>query len=428
MFSDRGRNIRLPKPKKLGGLRHRTSPDTTSYQDGYYRIIVTHSDGSDGYAFEDVRPYLVGKKMEIYSSLPQWKDIVREGGDATTPFDAWSKKVSVDPYSLTAVSTTSWGRVDTEHQFCSAPFLHPTRDTVDLDVVTESDQTALMQAISRLKPQFAAYTFLGEAKKTLRLMKSPVQALRRGVNSYLENTNKIRRKTRNVKHFRKAVADSWLEYSFGWTPLINDVKSGAEAFAQLAERPRYRSFIGQHTAKGSKPLQIVTITGTGLIQEIYSESTSTVSTRYSGKIALSMTTNSLYQGFGLEWQEFIPAAWELAPWSFLIDYFTNAGDIIDSAIRIKTTNFRYCMYQQRRELKYREVWKLRPHSFALDSLSYTPGQVVTDLKSYTRSSSSSLPMPQFQCGFDGFSFKRGLNIGALVTGSALDSNYRRRGY
>ena len=36
--------------------------------------------------------------------------------------------------------------------------------------------------------------------------------------------------------------------------------------------------------------------------------------------------------FGFTPSEFIPTAWELLPWSFLIDYFVNIGDVIQANI------------------------------------------------------------------------------------------------
>ena len=34
--------------------------------------------------------------------------------------------------------------------------------------------------------------------------------------------------------------------------------------------------------------------------------------------------------FGASWGDIIPTAWELIPYSFLVDYFTNIGDVLNS--------------------------------------------------------------------------------------------------
>jgi hypothetical protein len=44
--------------------------------------------------------------------------------------------------------------------------------------------------------------------------------------------------------------------------------------------------------------------------------------------------------FGFNPQNFIPAAWELLPWSFLADYFTNIGDILTASI-VSTKHLAY---------------------------------------------------------------------------------------
>jgi hypothetical protein len=39
-------------------------------------------------------------------------------------------------------------------------------------------------------------------------------------------------------------------------------------------------------------------------------------------------SETLLRTFGISWQDVLPAAWELIPYSFLIDYFTNIGEVI----------------------------------------------------------------------------------------------------
>jgi hypothetical protein len=47
------------------------------------------------------------------------------------------------------------------------------------------------------------------------------------------------------------------------------------------------------------------------------------------KVEVSEPTSSVIEEFGVGARDFIPAVWEAIPYSFLIDYFTNIGDIIE---------------------------------------------------------------------------------------------------
>jgi hypothetical protein len=53
---------------------------------------------------------------------------------------------------------------------------------------------------------------------------------------------------------------------------------------------------------------------------------------YSGVIRCRDATQvgSLRRDFGLTVREFLPTAWEVLPWSFAIDYFTNVSEIVDA--------------------------------------------------------------------------------------------------
>lgn len=59
--------------------------------------------------------------------------------------------------------------------------------------------------------------------------------------------------------------------------------------------------------------------------------TKRVHVRYTGAINISAGVNTqaeVMDRFGLNLKQFIPTAWELLPWSFLADYFSNIGNVL----------------------------------------------------------------------------------------------------
>jgi hypothetical protein len=49
-----------------------------------------------------------------------------------------------------------------------------------------------------------------------------------------------------------------------------------------------------------------------------------------------------HKDLGFTLSEFVPTVWELIPYSFLVDYFTNFGEVV-SAVSYPRSNFRWIM-------------------------------------------------------------------------------------
>lgn len=185
--------------------------------------------------------------------------------------------------------------------------------------------------VRRTYRHFQGLTFLGELREALSMIRRPAQALRNGINSYYPVVKKrLGRRRLGTTAAWDTVRGTWLEYVFGWKPLINDIDGAMKALA-------YKDF-----------QEYIPVRGYG---ESSSASTITDSSENYAWLRFDLTTRTLAQarligevgggpaqtiahdpsrwGFG-SWSEVIPAAWELIPYSFLVDYFTNVGEVIDA--------------------------------------------------------------------------------------------------
>jgi hypothetical protein len=225
-----------------------------------------------------------------------------------------------------------------------------------------------------------------------------------------------------LRQYREAAAESWLEYSFGWRPWLNDISDGLAAFRGLANSEQYLKFSASSVKQMKDPMKSKTASGWQFVtlQSRHARSTDYL-VRYRGEVRLGVHGLSAPRSFGLLPGELIPAAWELLPWSFLIDYFVNIGDVLDSVVTLSTSDFAWvnkttrakyeCLTQTYCDSSYDHV--------SSDGSSHVVRKVVK------RKALSSVPMPSLQIR-NRLSTSKVLNIAALLQLRAHDRNYRRR--
>jgi hypothetical protein len=119
-------------------------------------------------------------------------------------------------------------------------------------------------------------------------------------------------------------------------------------------------------------------------------------------------------GFG--WKEFLPSVWNLLPWSFLVDYFVNVGDILAAATTCtdgvmwvnKTTR------KVRRETRQAKAWLVAPTP-NVTSYGGSHGTYVATSEAFTREVATiGFPTPVFR--IPGVDSNAWINILALLNG------------
>jgi hypothetical protein len=201
--------------------------------------------------------------------------------------------------------------------------------------------------------QMSGPTFLGELKETIGMIRRPMQALRNSCGAYLDSLKKAKRN--NPHTWKRGIAGTWLEHSFGWTPLLHDVKDAYEAYFHLTDavdrtQVPVSGFGGDAFAypNGTFSVPGPVAIGSGGIRIQYSGEQRCVEkyvVKFKGMVTKSIAATKLERGieaYGFTPSEFLPTAWELLPWSFLIDYFTDIGEVISANVtdttRIAWTN------------------------------------------------------------------------------------------
>lgn len=268
----------------------------------------------------------------------RWKEKIRRGENATTDFDGTLQTIT-DDKSGSFMLRDTWSTTGQLMQQIVASGQPPTPETGGTQTsAPTADNLALrliLKAIRDQRSSFQGGVFLGELRETLTMLASPAKALRNGLNSYLSTAVKRARKGK-LKTKQRILAETWLEYSFGWSPLLNDIKEASQAYLKHTERilTNRLTRVGKensHTklqtnAPGSNFHQVpIRITRESMTETmvIYR-----CGLRIAGQGASPEI--SVLERAGLTFRDFIPTVWELIPGSFLVDYFTNIGEMINA--------------------------------------------------------------------------------------------------
>lgn len=219
---------------------------------------------------------------------------------------------------------------------------------------TAADNDARMKFFKRAKnaqTAFRGLTFLGELRETLGMIRNPARALRRGLDDYVKHVTKRARRA-NKRNLNRIVSETWLEHAFGWSPLISDIKAGGDALNRRLNR--FQSSYTRITGRGQEDGYSLDGSYVATFADVYQRVLvrrlvrTYSSVRYTAEIR-SVCDNPIQADmtlFGTNWREIIPTAWELIPYSFLLDYFTNIGDILD-AWSVRRSDIAWCNKTER---------------------------------------------------------------------------------
>lgn len=124
---------------------------------------------------------------------------------------------------------------------------------------------------------------------------------------------------------KKSLSENWLAAQYGWLPLLSDIDGACK---QLAKQPRppYFTFVGTSTENDSARTIYQSNTGCGGIDSLETGYTSTA--RMSLTFAVRNHTQKTMSELGIN--DPLLLAWELLPYSFVIDWFLPVGKYLSS--------------------------------------------------------------------------------------------------
>jgi hypothetical protein len=212
----------------------------------------------------------------------------------------------------------------------------PGQSTLSTSKARNQAITCALNKSLKLQQSLLSGVFLGELGQALRMIRNPAMALRSGLSNYLLHLRRLRGQVRSPDSLLSLAGNLWLEYTFGWKPLINDIKDGARAIAENMNRSPFNANWAYVRCRGYERGNPVNSESSDAIagadwkvsNRQYDESE--VIVRACVRTYATHPVRPNLKSLGFTPEDFVPTVWNLIPYSFLVDYFTNIGDVLSA--------------------------------------------------------------------------------------------------
>jgi hypothetical protein len=363
---------------------------------------------------------------------PKWRDQVANHVSATTGMTGVRESVDSVPCggNLTVKNVNAPGGTmtqtvsgfATENRYLPLTDFHQ-NPTIGTSSAQNQAMSKAFKQVRQAQISMSGGVFLGELREAAHMLRHPAKALRDHLGEYVKKLS--RAKKLKPKKWLDTLSQTWLESSFGWRPFVNDLEDAMKAYQEVQKgaEAEYRSIravgkadglVSQLLNDGFAPIGNFRWLGNKVVKDY-----AICVIRGEVKRLAVTTAADKARVFGLTPGEFLPTAWELVPWSFLVDYFTNIGDIIENSVtdtssvawlNLTTIRKRITTAGMRVDVEFTKT--LNGINFI--SVDGSPGSFVYVRKLVTRNKLSQLTVPPLTFELPGTTMKE-LNMLALFT-------------
>jgi hypothetical protein len=392
-------------------VRHGFRLETTTY-------LGIHRTSNDSYSVTSTKSG---------SAVPKYRSIIKSGGNAFSSYtldDTLKFRVQA-PIGYTCVTRDNqvppvkYTEVVAGLTSGSAPSYPGFSTSVN----------AYAQALQRVHKRLQAeqtlahgMQFVGELRETIALFRHPFRGAGDLVTRYMDSVRKNalryrpRRSLPSRRRFEKAIADSWLEFSFGIRPLISDVSDLARTAIKFAYDDNVRRSVitgtGEDLTNGTDRNipHGIGLNYLSLIEKVNSLRRHEVMWKAYldwKRTAATGSMDRLLELSGVRLDLFIPTLYELAPWSFLVDYFSNLGTVIETGCAAQS-NVSFALMTERRSTENSYVFEGVGSDILHSDLVGAPGQYTMSRRFFNRPNvTSQIPTVPLLLSFPGSATKFG---------------------
>lgn len=322
---------------QLKRVLRRPRSEITTFAVKYGPGAYIERNGQGGIVYQTTASQtFVNTRSKVGTSVPDWRSKIKAGVSATSDFDASVVRGELTSIGSHLFTASLDGELRATEEYSGGYLVLNSNSLYEQHTVYPDEEAAERMALTnfyrnlrKVRAEMSGFTFLGELRETVRMLRRPAQALRQSMSRYLDDLKKgssrIRRRSRDAW-----VSRTYLEYTFGWSPLMNDISDIVSSIERLYLNKRYQRVrsvgfaeAASETNTNNSPAQVLNR------RRVMKARTLIV---YRGAIkAEAVRDASVKDVFGFRMEDFIPSAWNLLPWSFVADYFANIGDILEAA-------------------------------------------------------------------------------------------------
>lgn len=390
--------------------------------------------------------YQVGQEVIAEEKMPSWRRRVAKGLNATTVFAGTRIRLAHTPGHCdsrrwcNAVGSKAWAYEYVLGNLAGPDVAVPSSPSTIMDPIVEAQARSTFSKRARDRQgAFQGSKFIAELRDTLRGIRNPARAIRQGIDRWSRDARRIARRAANGRSLdnlsprqgravTRALSDSWLETSFGWIPLASDVSDAGKALRRFDDRED-RAAVSATVTAVTPPTIVYSSEATRNVSfrfEIHSYSEASV--RFYGAVKVRASgpfLGAVAENFGFRIRDFVPAVWEAIPYSFLVDYFTNIGEVLD-AWSLPRSDFAWVSRTYRnsnvRDGSRATVTKLSSNAWPLSNHSvidsFAPSSTIISYNYVNRMQYLGSLAPPFRFKIPGFGSKW-INIAALAAGRSL---------
>jgi hypothetical protein len=406
------------RPKKVIIRQSKNHDKHNAHYWRYTTQTTTSNSGSLGHPVpvttEQVYKLNVNDSVLFGPDIPSWKHIKAQGGDVTTSAVGTNHKVKAGYGDITRVDIASpwlFSLVSGAVGAYNISF-NPVSGTPDAGAKAKAVSNTLAHYIEA-RNTWRGGNFLAEVRETIHQLHHPLQSFYKATYDFAGTVKRIGKVYAKRKDdYKKVLANAWLAYSFGVSPLISDVNDATDALNNLGRGFRHDTvrFSGKgHVSTSSSSVQLGTLGGS---RNVIDKADYTV--RYKFGMPSTMEEREFHLNkFGVNVNDIIPAAWEAVPWSFFIDYFTNVGEQLE-ALRYWLVYPSWGVVTVRNSATRNWSDFYGPAVASGQRYTYSGGRAYTLSVAFSRNRVTDFPNPEWRFKMPGFPSLKWLNIAALT--------------
>lgn len=370
--------------------------DNSEYTSRLREQSLTYSNQPSLYT-SSYQKYVQPRTKTVGDNPQNYRYLIANGLDATTSFSGVETKIQFGRRQVKSYIANYSGGVLTAWERARYEEIFPPQIVLgggDPSLLDSSSTFAkalgkFNQKTHAVSTKFQGGAFLGELRETIHSIRHPANALATSMSSYFRVAKKLRstvvktvdhygslkhRKVRSaIKNANRAIAGSWLEYSFGWMPLLHDINDAMEAASDRYKvKPPFEYVKATVSDKDMVSSSVFTNVVGPVSWANYVDVVSQMDVTFRGVVSIQTNSPNVNRDlWGFSPRDFVPTIWEVCPYSWLVDYFSNVQDVING-LSFGGHNVRWS------NVTVRKLYETRNWATLLSITPSIPGTIVYD--------------------------------------------------